>query len=59
MAAMTLDARDVLIEGWLTVYKSRNATFFTKLKVHSSFITLRLTGVTTVQINRFVVLLCN
>ena len=42
MAAMTLDGKDVLIEGWLTVYKSRNATFFTKLKVRTSLTSVSL-----------------
>ena len=31
--ANTLDGRDILQEGWLTVYKSRNPTFLTKQKV--------------------------
>ena len=29
----TLDGRDIIKEGWLTVYKSRNPTFLTKQKV--------------------------
>lgn len=29
----TLEGRDIIKEGWLTVYKSRNPTFLTKQKV--------------------------